>query len=671
MGRHRPKKPPPAAAREPPPRNRARWIAALIVAAGVLTYSNIFANPFLVDDTSSVVQNSTIRDLSSWRVLRPPADQPMSGRPLVNLSFAVNYAAGGTDVAGYHAVNLALHVLCGLLVFGLVGRQLPTAMAGAVALLWTVHPLNSEVVNYVTQRTESMMAFFFLATLYAASARRPSRSRGQVVAVIACALGMACKETMAVAPFAVLLYDSVYEYGSMTTALRERWRFYACLASTWLVVGALTATSGQSLNAGFTFASPDPWGYLLSQGMMITQYLRLAIWPDALVLYYGWTQAAALGHVWPYVLFVGALFALTLVLLARHPRVGALAAWVFLTLGPTSSLIPIVTEVGAERRMYLAMVGVVTLGVIGAAWLWSRIGAGRATLRWVPAAVVTAVALGYATTAHARNREYASMLTMAQTILERWPTPQASHLVGAALVELDRAAEAVPHLRTAAAAYPMARYGLAEALVKTRQFSEAVTEGEAFLRTAPSPAVRGGRMVLAQAYVGTGQRAKAIEQLEQVLTLAPGSSGAQALIADLLAESGRFEQAIPHYQAFLKSVPQNAQASTGLGVALVATGRGAEALAAFRVAAGAEPNNVRFQQNLARVLVDHGDAAEALAKAQQLVSLDATSPGSFELLGYALLRLGRTADARLSFMRALQVDPCYGPAIAALQKIER
>ncbi len=651
--------------------SRVGWIAVLIVAAGIATYSNIFDHPFIVDDTSSVVQTSTIRDLSSLRVLRPPADQPMSGRPLVNASFAVNYALGGTDVAGYHAVNLAIHVLCGLLVFGLVGRQLPTPMAGAVALLWTVHPLNSEVVNYVTQRTESLMAFFFLATLYAASARGPSRSRGQIVAVIACALGMACKETMTVAPFAVLLYDSVYEYGSLATALRERWRFYACLASTWLVVGVLTATSGQSLNAGYTFASPDPWGYLLNQGVMITQYLKLAIWPSALVLYYGWTQPAALGQVWPYVAFVGVLFAVTLVLLVRHPRVGALAAWVFLTLGPTSSLIPIVTEVGAERRMYLAMVGVVTLGVVGAAWLWSRVTAARPAPAWVPTAIVVVAALAYATTAHARNREYASMLTMAQTILERWPTPQASHLVGAALVELDRAAEGVPHLRQAAAAYPMARYGLAEALVKTGQFPEAVTEGEAFLRTAPPPAIRGGRMVLAQAYVGAGQPAKAIEQLEQLLTLAPGSSGAQALIADLLAESGRFDQAIPHYQAFLKSVPQNAQASTGLGVALVATGRGAEALTAFRVAASAEPNNVRFQQNLTRALVDHGDATEALSKSQQLISLDATSPVSFELLGRALLRVGRTADARLSFMRALQIDPNYGPARAALQKMGR
>ena len=107
------------------------------IVAGAWTYANTFTHPFLIDDTSSVVNNPTIRDLSSWSVFQPPANHPMSGRPLVNLSFALNYAAGGTDVWGYHAVSLALHLVCGLLVFGLAGRQLSTPRAGAVALLWS------------------------------------------------------------------------------------------------------------------------------------------------------------------------------------------------------------------------------------------------------------------------------------------------------------------------------------------------------------------------------------------------------------------------------------------------------------------------------------------------------------------------------------------------------
>lgn len=653
------------------PRARTWWAPALILAAGLFTYSNIYSNPFIVDDTSSVVQNLSIRDLTSGAVFRPPTDHPMSGRPLVNLSFAMNYAIGGAREWGYHAVSVGLHVLCGLLVFGLVGRQLSTPLACAVALLWTVHPLNSEVVNYITQRTESMMAACFLLTMYAASARGASQGRWQVVAVVACAAGMACKETMAVAPLAVWLYDSAYEYGSAMAALRARWRFYAALASTWLVVGVLTATSGQSLDAGFTFAKLDPWVYLLNQGEMIVRYLRLAVWPDSLVLYYGWPRTIGLAEAWPYVAFVATLFLVTVVTLVRRPRIGALGAWVFLTLGPTSSLIPILSEVGAERRMYLPMVGLVTLAVVAGGWLWRRATAGRTTSAWVPAALVAIIAVAYVASTRTRNREYASSLRIAETVRERWPSPQASLLLGAAFIEAGRPADALPHLRESAERYPMAYHSLSDALLKAGQPKEAIVAAETFLRTAPPAATRMSHMVLAQAYLSTGEPTRAIDELRIVLKMSPTFVTAHALLADVLALEQRLAEAIPHYQAFLASSPQSARAATGLGVALVAAGRGAESVAAFRTAADAEPGNARFRQNLARALGDHGDANEALKYAQEAVSLDANDPASFEVLGRALLRLGRTADARTSFMRALQIDPTYAPAMDGLRAVAK
>ena len=87
---------------------RLRLYAAIVVAAGVLAYANALSNPFVLDDESSVVQNGDIRSLTNLgRVLFPSANSPVAGRPLVSLSFALNYAAGGLDPRGYHAVNLA------------------------------------------------------------------------------------------------------------------------------------------------------------------------------------------------------------------------------------------------------------------------------------------------------------------------------------------------------------------------------------------------------------------------------------------------------------------------------------------------------------------------------------------------------------------------------------
>ncbi len=648
-------------------RARSWWAAAAIVLAGVLTYANSLGNPFLFDDNSAILQNPSIRSAST--ALAPPAETPVAGRPLVNASFALNYALGGTEAWGYRAVNLGLHVACGLVILLLVRRHLPEALALPVALLWTVHPLNSEVVNYVTQRTESMMALCCLVTLYAAGAEGRSRARGQVVAVVACAAGMACKETMAVAPVAVLLYDSALVYGSVGEAWRTRRRFYLALAATWLLLAALVATHGQSFAAGFASARASVWTYLLNQSVMIAHYFRLAVWPQGLVVNYGWARGVTLADVWPYFALVSTALAATIVTLVRRPRIGVLAAWVFLTLGPTSSLIPIATEVGAERRMYLPLVGILTLAVLGVRWLWER--AGLATrLRWLPAAALVALTAAGSLASVARNREYRSALTMSETIVARWPSPNAHQALGVQLAAAGRYAEALPHLREAAPGFPFARYFLGEVLLRTDEPVAAIEELRQFIRDEPGN-TRNARLLLAQAYAAANRPADAIDELRAVVAANPDEAAAHALLADMLVDRQAFAEAIPHYEAFLRASPRNTNGWTGLGVALVAAGQGPKAIAAFRSATGIDPRNGRLRQNLARALLDHGDPAEALAEAQEAVTLGATDPASFEVLGRVLAKLGRVADARLSFQRALQLDPAFGPALDGLRMIGR
>src|SRR5205814_5113750 len=128
----------------------------------------------------SIVDNPYIRRL--WPLtaaLSAPLQSAVAGRPLVSLSLALNYALTGLSPSGYRSWNLGVHILCGLLLFGIIRRTLdhywnssnpsnPSNLAFACALVWIVHPLNSEVVDYAIQRTESMMGLFYLLTLYAA-----------------------------------------------------------------------------------------------------------------------------------------------------------------------------------------------------------------------------------------------------------------------------------------------------------------------------------------------------------------------------------------------------------------------------------------------------------------------------------------------------------------------
>ena len=96
----------------------AWWRPALVVIACLIVYANSLALPLVFDDRVTILENPQIQRAWTLDVFRPARELPVAGRPLANLTFAWNYAAGGTAVEGYHLVNLALHSSCALLLLG-------------------------------------------------------------------------------------------------------------------------------------------------------------------------------------------------------------------------------------------------------------------------------------------------------------------------------------------------------------------------------------------------------------------------------------------------------------------------------------------------------------------------------------------------------------------------
>jgi protein O-mannosyl-transferase len=645
----------------------AWWRAVIIVLMALLAYANSLSGPFIFDDLVSIVENQQIREW--WNlatVLFPRRELPTAGRPLVNFSFAVNYALGGLDVRGYHLVNLACHLLSGLLVFGIVRRtlELPSLrlrftgtalnLGFAAALLWTLHPLNTEAVNYLTQRTELMMALFYLLTLYASIRATSSRPRAwRAIAVVSCIAGMACKESMVTAPVVVMLYDVIFVFESPRKAIGERWRFYAALCTSWVLLAALVWSGPRVYTAGFS-TGVSPWTYLLNQTVMIPRYLHLAIWPRDLVVNYGWPVPLAPGDVRPYALFVAALLALTAVALVRRPTWGFFGIWFFVTLAPTSSIVPIATEVGAERRMYLPLIAVVVLAVMSASLLERAVSASGA----VALAVVAGL---FSIGIFARNREYASELLLARTIVERHPTSVAHHVLGVALLVAGDHDAAMRELRQAIPGAPRAHYTLGVELVKEGKTSEAIDQFQAFLREQPDliEAIS-ARQLLGRALAQQQRWSEAIEQEQQVLTMNPSSTqrlDTHALLAEAFFGAENFQDAIAHCREYLRFRPNDGRVLTRLGIALIATGQLEDAIAAFRRAAAAAPTDADAQRNLASALSDHRDFQEAVVYAQRALVLRPADAQTHHLLGRLLALLGRFDEAQTHFTRALQIDP--------------
>jgi len=446
---------------------RGNWLpwaaAAVILAAGLAAYSNSFAGPFIFDDLDTINENPSIRHLwPPWQAISPKAFATAEGRPLLNLSLAVCYAIGEFEVLPYHVFNLIVHLAAALALFGVVRRttMLPsmrprfgeagTCLAAAVAGLWLLHPLQTESVTYVIQRAESMMGLFYLLTFHCAlRGTEGLRARTwNTLAVASCALGMATKEVMASAPLMVVLFERIFVFGSFREAWRCRRGLYLGLAGTWAILLTLIIVSGgRSGTVALAHAQVSPLEYAMTQCKYVMRYLWLSFWPVEMVFDYGQPDAGvaiirSLGDCLPWLACLGAILAATALALRRRTKWGFLGLWFFAILAPSSSFVPVITEIVAEHRMYLPLAAVVAGVVFGAYQLGgaalrglvaSEAGRKSAGL-WLSAAAVLAAGaiLGWRT--HLRNADYQTATALWSDTAAKWPgNPRTHNDLGVAL----------------------------------------------------------------------------------------------------------------------------------------------------------------------------------------------------------------------------------------------
>ncbi len=619
--------------------------AAALVLTGFVAYHNSFSGPFIFDDASSITSNPTIRSLwPPWGPLSPPdAAVTVQGRPVLNLSLAPNYAASGTAVWSYHALNLAIHLGAGLTLFGLVRRTLartrfaPNALALSLAIadLWIVHPLQTESITYTIQRAESLMGLFYLLTLYflvrgvdaaEGGAGCPQRA-WFAFSVVACALGMATKEVMVSAPIVVLLLDRTFFAGAFRAALAQRKTFYAALASTWIVLALCVASTGGNRggSAGFD-VGVSWWDYELTQFRAIAHYLKLSLWPAPLVFEYGsfWIDHTA-DVILEMVLVLG-LAGATLLAVWRKPALGFLGCWFFASLAVTS-LVPGTTQMIVEHRMYLPLAAVITALVLGvAAWLGPRTG----WLWLLPA-------LGCITLTIRRNEDYRSELAIwGDTVAKRPGNALAHEMLGQAFDRAGRYDEAAEHHAASLKIFPafaVAHVSLGDDLVRNGKIAEAIAHYEGALRTKPD-------------YVDAHHE-----------------------LGIALARAGRRAEAIAHFETTLRLKPDFAEAHFDLANVLSALDRNPEATAHYEAALKLRPDYPAAHFNFANLLFDAGKPTEAVAHYRAAVAQRPNFPDALFALGMAQLQLGRRDEAIAAFESVLQLNPNFPDARETLARV--
>ncbi len=640
-------------------------LAGLMVAV-LLTYWNSLDTPFLFDDTGAVVNNPTIRHLGSWAVLDPPADgSTTSGRPLVNLSFAINYAISGEATWSYHALNLLIHALAALTLMSGLQRTLTSPVLGArfarashflaffIALLWALHPLQTESVVCIAQRTESLCGLFYLLTIYgfirAAEAGASSTRVWFVLSLVSCFAGMGTKEVMVTAPLLVLLYDRTFIAGTFSAAWRGRRTFYAALALTWAPLAWLVWRSGgeRGTAAGFRLGVSG-WNYLLQQCDAIVLYLKLSVWPHPLVLDYGTVVAHSIADVWWQGVLVVAMLAATGWALWRRPAAGFAGAWFFIILAPSSSFVPLVTQTMAEHRMYLPLVAIVCFIVL-------------AVHRWLgpwATGVLALAALACGITSVARNRDYRDAVAIWSDSTTKYPlNPRAHNNLAWALQAVGNIAEANTHFSRAVELQPdyiSAHYNWGVSLLDQGRPAEAIAQFETALQLAPNNA--DASLNLGNALMQVQRAPEAINYYETALRLKPAADAHYNLGVALL-DLERTAEATEHLQAAIKINPRLTAAHYQLGRAAEISGRPTQAEQHYLETLRLAPDHIAAHGKLGLLLARREQLASAAEHFRAVIRLQPRDADAQANLGNVLLLEDKPRDAITCYEEALRLRP--------------
>jgi hypothetical protein len=409
----------------------------LIAAVGAAAYANTLEAPFVFD---GLPLQERLRALA-WN----PADWFGVGpRTIAYFTYDLQYTLHGRWLPGFHAVNIAIHVVAALALLGAVivtcrGQRMPatiqrdtSGIALVSALIFELHPLQTQAVTYLFQRFESLMGMFFLLAVlcFALAVRGDGAGRRRVgwllAAWAAVILSIGSKEVGVAAPLVLLWYDRVFAATSWRDLWTRRWWFHASFLAVFAGGAAYVYAQRAHYAAGGILAPEkmSPLTYALTQPEVICRYLRLAFWPRGLCLDWAWPPADTAARIVPPLLVLLVLLGFTGWAAVRLPAVGFLLGSFFLILAPTSSFAPII-DLAFEHRMYLPLAPLAVLVVLTGRAVLLRVaerpgfGPGVARAATIVLPVAVAVALGVTT--HLRNEVYRSGVTLWNDVVEKVP----------------------------------------------------------------------------------------------------------------------------------------------------------------------------------------------------------------------------------------------------------
>lgn len=516
-----------------------QYLALLIFAIlGFVIYSNTWDVPFYFDDLKNIKKNLNIRlnELSLGRLVEAGSGSPLRNRPVAYMSFALNYYYWQDSLAGYHIINLAIHVATGMLLFLLIkitlalwatdsGKARRLQVAFFATVLWLVHPIQTQSVTYVVQRMNSMASMLYVLSLLFYVKGRLVRKNPLGWAWFAGSLAswllaLGTKEIAATLPFFVLLYEWYFFQDMSAAWLRKRVPY--CVATLVLIVCIV-----------FFFLGKNPFHYIasgygdrdftmsqrvLTEFRVVLYYISLLVYPapGRFSLEHDFALSSSL--VEP----ISTLFAVTVIIglvifairLAREERIISFCIlWFLGNLVIESSVVGL--EIVFEHRLYLPSM-LFFLPVVDIAYRQFK----RNRMQTV---VFSGLAVVLCVCTYERNGVWKDPIVF-------WA---------------DCAAKAPGKVRP--------HYNLGYVLAAGGRFGEAVRQYRLALELRPDDERIHNNLGIALA--NQGKLEEAIVQYKKAIEIWPGHAKAHNNLGHALARMGRFEDAIAQFSEALSIRP--------------------------------------------------------------------------------------------------------------------
>jgi len=602
-----------------------------IAFVAVVVYFNSLANGFVTDDWELIFKHPFTKQIADWPSIFTSGHYAGAGgyRPLLTLSFALNYLIGRENPIGYHAVNILLHAFNSALVFLFLKRLLRSfPIALVAALVFAVHPIHTEAVAWVSGRAELMALAFFLGgwLLYLRSTETMSILPATfAVSLLLFFAAVLSKENALIFPAAIILGDLFRARGASVP--QNLWPKRLSILYPWVFgVAAFYFVFRWMLYWRPLLRVPEKIQYvdnplapaslplrLLTAIKVQGDYLWLLIWPKKLCGDYSFNSIPLVNNpLAPAVLIslgiIIALLVIAAVSFIRRGRIWFGIVFYFLAIFPVSNFVAIIGTIKAERLLYLPSLGF--CAVAGVVWT----------------ALFTQSRKRIQETMTARQTVALALLVIV-IVLGGWRTWRRNPAWG-----------------------NENRFWMETAVAAPDNLKAWLNLGY--------PALKSGRDELA------------ISAFREALRINPDSPDALMNLGVVLMRTGKNDEAISVYEEAVNRHPERAAFHVDLGLASAAIGKMATAVREFRRAVELEPKNAVIHFNLGLALSSSNDLESALIEYRAVVELDPNYAEGWNALGAVFIKLHRPDDARAALKKALELKPNYTDAIYNLTLID-